>query len=420
MSRIFPGYVAPLALAALFLIHVAVWMIGDGAVYNAHISWTVMGPGPFVFLDTHAVVAALDCANRGMDVIVTNPCDVWNRVHVYSPLWLALSGTNLTTAHTTMVGFVLALCFLGAVFLLPPANSWRQAAMMTVAYVAPSITLLVERGNVDIVVFCLAALAASAMHAQPRRRYWGYMLVVLAALLKFYPVVLIALVVREKLGRALWIGALCLAAIGLFTWVEFDRLSIIVRNIHTLSSPDILSVSMGAPALPMGLMKLMPLRSLLRWSVVGVVGAIGLGSCIWVLTNGKLREQIGALPESESIFLLTGGLLFLSCFITANSPPYRAVFLLFLIAPLYRLALDSKYMAATFATAVLAPWAWLLPISESGLRFTMWDLIGWLAVQTFWWWLAGTILALTILLVFQSAAMRSFLDLWPGRQRVTA
>ena len=72
------------------------------------------GAAPFrtPFLDMHAVTAAVECHRLGFDVYVQNPCDVFGRVHGYSPLWLWLAVLPITTAWDNALGLGLVILFL--------------------------------------------------------------------------------------------------------------------------------------------------------------------------------------------------------------------------------------------------------------------------------------------------------------------
>ena len=86
------------------------------------------GAAPFrtPFLDMHAVTSAVECHRLGFDVYVQNPCDVFHRVHGYSPLWLWLAVLPITTAWDNALGLGLVVLFLVALAFLPPGRDWRQ------------------------------------------------------------------------------------------------------------------------------------------------------------------------------------------------------------------------------------------------------------------------------------------------------
>src|SRR5215467_13068181 len=68
-----------------------------------------VSPFPDPFLDFQAVLSAVDCWQRGIDVYVNNPCDVLNRPFKYSPLWLRFA--FLPGKEWTNLGLCLAISF---------------------------------------------------------------------------------------------------------------------------------------------------------------------------------------------------------------------------------------------------------------------------------------------------------------------
>src|SRR5262245_26822898 len=64
------------------------------------------------FADFHQVLSAAECYRQGVDVYVTNPCDVLGRRYIYSPLLIALIPARLGTTDTWWTGSALAILFL--------------------------------------------------------------------------------------------------------------------------------------------------------------------------------------------------------------------------------------------------------------------------------------------------------------------
>ena len=97
-------------------------LYGFGYRAQYHALAEAWGAAPFrtPFLDMHAVTSAVECHRLGFDVYVQNPCDVFGRVHGYSPLWLWLAVLPITTAWDNALGLGLVLLFLVALAFLPP------------------------------------------------------------------------------------------------------------------------------------------------------------------------------------------------------------------------------------------------------------------------------------------------------------
>src|SRR5579859_1000942 len=142
--------------AVLVLLCGALYLFGDRGSYVWLLSGLGAAPFSFPFLDMHAVMSAVQCHRLGIDVFATNPCDVFGRIHVYSPLWLSLSVLPMTVAWTPVAGLVLVVAFLLSLLLLPAGRGWRQVGIITLATISGSVAFALERANTDLVVFVLA------------------------------------------------------------------------------------------------------------------------------------------------------------------------------------------------------------------------------------------------------------------------
>src|SRR5512143_1622194 len=65
---------------------------GATETYNDLFHLWRVEPFRWPFLDIHAVLSAVECHRLGWDVFEQNPCDVMERVHVYSRLLAGLAG----------------------------------------------------------------------------------------------------------------------------------------------------------------------------------------------------------------------------------------------------------------------------------------------------------------------------------------
>ena len=85
LARLSPTIAGLLGMALVAALHA---LLSAGAYHTAFALWGVQS-FHYLFLDLDGPLAARDCVRLGFDVYVFNPCDVIDRVHNYSPLWLA-------------------------------------------------------------------------------------------------------------------------------------------------------------------------------------------------------------------------------------------------------------------------------------------------------------------------------------------
>ncbi|HEY3917075.1 MAG TPA: hypothetical protein VGL83_04750, partial [Stellaceae bacterium] len=78
-------YIPGAILVAVFLALSVLFVSGNTPAYRGILSQMGFHPFGFPFLDMHGVLATAECYRQGIDVIVSNPCDVLGRTLDYSP-----------------------------------------------------------------------------------------------------------------------------------------------------------------------------------------------------------------------------------------------------------------------------------------------------------------------------------------------
>jgi hypothetical protein len=415
--------VAVLLFAALAML----WRWGPPALYFDVLKLFGFEPFRFPFLDIHAVLAAAQCQRLGIDVYLSNPCDALGRVHVYSPLWLALTPSFLDTNSTAAAGLGLDLMFILSLgVILRPATPGEVLILMFIA-LSPMTIYALERANCDLVVFLLVVGGCALGQARQPWRFGAYALYLFAGLLKYYPLVLLALLLRERRREAL-IGV-GLAAVIVLGLAGFDRAELVkaLANIPPLSY---FTDSFSARNLPFGIAEAAfgpRVHTAFALAVLSVVAALAL---VRIRRTMRLLDQ--AMPELNTLdepvalepqCLLVGALLVTACFFAGQNVDYRGIYLL-LIMPglirLHRLAVDpaGRQFAARMIVAVLFV-AWsdpvrrgvhmiadAIPNAQIGLRL---ELLFWIGCELVWWWLIAGLAAIVL-------SCASPLPVWPYRR----
>jgi hypothetical protein len=393
-----PRAVIPAAAAACLVLSAGLlYGFGyNGLYYALADAW---GAAPFrtPFLDMHAVTSAVQCHRLGYDVYVDNPCDVFHRVHGYSPLWLWLSVLPITTAWDNLLGIALVLTFLAALPFLPPGRGRWQIAAITLATVSSTTMFALERANIDLLVFVMAVLAV-------RLRATGYAVAVLAGMLKFYPIVLLALAVRERLAVCLAIGLIALGVIA--AWFALDGRGILrgVANIPVAQPFD--DNVFGAHSLPfdLGAMVGLPHAGAVALQIVLLAGMLGIAVGL------ARRAPLDRLEDAEAVYLLVGCVLLVSCFLLAQNIAYRGIHFLFVLPALTALAWRGTvwlivvlmwHGGLRFAVAAAVDHFGMTATTDETLHVGIW------LVRELAWWAVITLLAgLLLRLVWESRAAR--------------
>lgn len=409
--------VLPALAAALVTVGLAaLYASGHHDGYAALVSIWGFGPYEFPFLDTHGVVAAVYCHRLGYDVFVTNPCDVLARVFNYSPLWLELSRLPIEMSWTPAAGIVIDATFLLSLLLLPPARRPWQVAAMTLATLSSSVAFGLERGNIDLIMFVLSILVIRLAARPGWPRFAAYALALFAGMLKFYPVVLLVTIVRERLATAIIAGVLSALAIGIFIAVYFQGL---VEVLPTIPSTSCFARGVfAARDLPCGIAQVLPGAAGTAVALFGLLAAMVVLVAVMVTWRSDLAARLVELNAVEATAMLVGCTLILACFFSAQNVAYRGVYLLFVLPGLMALASGGaggiRRMLTLAAVLILSLMDWdalwqcidyyfrASGANESQLRLVDFDV--WLVHEIAWWFVAAVLASLLLCLLSRSRA----------------
>src|ERR1700731_4751952 len=184
-GRRIAGLFAP--LLGLSLLGAAAGLyVHDTELYYKALTWLGIDPFRHPFVDGEYILAAIKCWRQGTDVFIANSCDVLARPFAYSPLWLRLPPVPMSWA--TPIGLATAIAFFLSLSCLSPPRCGIGLALTLLATLSTATVFAVERANADLIIFLLVVMAGIlSLRASPGRLL-SYPVIVLAGLLKFYPI----------------------------------------------------------------------------------------------------------------------------------------------------------------------------------------------------------------------------------------
>jgi len=395
--------ILPAAIAGLiFLAMAALYVTGQRTISNEILwAWGV-DPYVFPFLDTETVLSAVRCFRDGVDVFAVNPCDPLRRVFDYSPLWLLLAKLPVTQAWLTPAGLGVGVTFIASLALLPPGRGAAETGRIIVGVLSPAVAFNVERGNNDLVLFVLAAVAAALACRTPMLRLVGYAAALLAGLLKYYPMTLMAMVTRERPGRFLAVAAGSLAVVALFLATMGHDLA---RALRLIPVGPWFGDMFGWSILAGGLAKEYDWPSGAAIALRVTLSLVALGAGVAIGLRPALAAALDRLTDRERMALLAGSLLILSCFFTAQNIGYRAMHLVLTLPALTalgRIHVGRPWSATTYTVLALlwsSGWRnWIASLIPGRDAF-----VGiWLVREALWWWTITMMIALVLGLLARS------------------
>lgn len=399
---------------AVFLAMSWLYRQGHKEVYDDILrSWGIV-PFQTPFLDISSPLAAWDCARQGWDVMSANPCNLLQLAYNYSPLWLMASGIPLGVRDTTAVGWVLDLLFIASLSLLPPPRRFVELALVLAATFSTMVVFALERANADIMLFMLALATGLLAERGPMARMIGYGLALLSALLKYYPIMVLVVLFRERIAMFAAVALLTVGSLAIFWAAYHVEIARGLPNIPTGPYNTDLFAAKNLPFL-IGIMvekALEPSRfaAAVRWAeTVGLYAALlgaALAICRRLLRFAELRAASASLPDLERVLLVIGSAVIVGCFFAGQSIGYRGVFLLLVMPGLLALSRPAgrelrTLCLGTAVVIVLLMWGECLRLALHG------ELGFWLLRELGWWWTVSVMLAVLADFLRDSLMLRS-------------
>jgi hypothetical protein len=372
------------------------------------------------FIDTESVQLAMGCWTRGIYVYAANSCDVFPNTHFnYSPLLLRLPSIFSDTKFIMPFGISLIIGFGISLAWLPlPKRRW-QIAILLLAVLSSDTVFALERANFDVMIFLLTFWGAIWAARGKSTRTMGYSMFFVATLLKFYPLSLFLLALREPPRVLVRLGAAFGVLLGVFVWVFHDEIG---RSLAHLPKLHVFTNLFGSNQLGLGLSTLVDALSGTDTTAVAppLIRLLCGALCATVaLVHGRRpdqRQALVALPARTGALLVAGAAIISGCFFAADNIGYRGILMLLVLPGLLALsenpALHHRF-TRTVAAALLVMWGISLQyaiMQASPARGAGLAPFAWLLQQAAWWWLVSQLLSLLVSFAIDSPSGRWLAD----------
>jgi hypothetical protein len=423
LLRFVPTIVGLIAFGLMTMLY-----LYDARLYLSILQFIGINPWSYPFIDSEFMYAMKHCWAQGVDVYQSVPCDVVPGAKMaYSPLWQRLPFLPADKGARVPVGLATDLLLLLSIAFLPPARTLRDAALLSLATVSTMVCFALERNNIDVWIYLLVISGGFLFVRPGATRGVAYVAFMMAGLLKYYPLVLFGLALKERPTRMLLIAALSVAGLAIFVTVFWSELLEELPNIPT-NSPyaDMVGIanipiaisqiaatnpSLGprAPALTA-----LSLRVLLTALVVG-----------WAIISARrpgFNLAIDRLAETDSVLLVVGCLVMGGCYLLGQNVGYRGIYLLIVLSGLLALcrAIDDPKLRSKLETVTLliVPMMWMEGVrywiilnldslsAPPVVRFFA-EILAWLLREVLWFNLECVMLAVLIAYAVHSATGRS-------------
>lgn len=301
------------------------------------------------FADLRTITHGADAHARGLDPMLENPSDPWRRRLDYPRVWQALYALGVDSRATTALGVAVILLFLiGVCLILQDADPPTLAAVF-LGVLSPAVLFGVERGNIDLLMFFLVAVAAVTV-----RRSAVAAGTALAAgfVLKLFPLFGAAVLVRSgrtRFRKAAAVLAAFAAAYLFATWSDLR----LMREASLQSA----SLSYGLDVLWRKTAELdATAGGVVRAASYAAVVVIGAAAAVAALRPGRPPVPQGGLALDA---FRAGAAVYVGSFLFDVNWDYRLVFLVLCVPQLVAWSRSRAFAAArpTLAASYLALWS---------------------------------------------------------------
>jgi hypothetical protein len=366
----------------------------DAALYTRIIALWSFNMTVRPFIDAEYVAAEIACFRHGIDVYTMCPADPLHRPWDYSPLWLRFGVLAIAPAWVKPAALLQDAVFAVSLGLIPATMGWGRW-LMAAAMLSPTVIFALERSNVDLTMLALCLAGVAMLQGRLAWRAAGYAGFLAAALLKFYPLVLMGLALRERPRRFFGIAVMSVAIVMVFVLSTRHELTRALGNVRV---PISFGDGFAATQLGGGLAFLAHMPWLAA-PLTLIFGAAALASATRLALRPGFAGAYSSLGGPHRVFLIAGALLFCGCFLSKPSIGYRGIILLPALPGILAMARagGSRVLGAGAVAMVLAMWNFV-PMVLFGPGGALGALLGPLPFLAVWamrelvWWFVFVIL----------------------------
>lgn len=284
----------------------------------------------------------------------------------YSPMVLNLRFIGLNQQHASVWGLILGALYVGAVCFLCGPCTLHHAVLWLILLLSPASVLVVERCNLDILLFALVVTALLL-----RKHPYGASASILAAgLIKFYPIGSLLAVWREEGKRsriAVVLGVVLFTSFLLFLKSRLVSIGTSLMGQYQSSFGCGVAADLLQHYGILGKENYWLIRGVLVFSALGLLAtayAYGL------FTSEKAVRRM-SFEWREYAFFLTAPIM-LGLFVLGNQMDYKWIFFLPMVPAVLRLldsaSLNESRIAKIWIGGVIAYSYWTFFSDEGSLR----------------------------------------------------
>jgi len=330
---------------ALLVIFTVLWLsIGTAIlVVGWTPTWTALQLPTLspIFADMRTVQGSIKSEELGFDPQVKNPGDFWYRSMNYPKIWIWIAKLVQLDNETNYVVFICAyilVYILCCFFILRISPS----LYVLLAVFSGASLLTVERGNNDLLAFVILFMGIYFS-----QNYFRAFTILLATILKVYPVLLVFIFMKKT--KMFILLVLLIAVYFVFTAGE---LKILMAGNTALTDPASLFATYGLATNINNTMQLMHLivgQSALTYEIYKYMFIIG--SLLLIILLSRIKIIVNNSSTLITDLFVAGAIIFSGTYIITSNWDYRLIFLLFCIP--YLLNIQNRLVKHSILISIL-------------------------------------------------------------------
>ena len=352
--------------------------------------WGVPTERP-IFRDFQLIPGSAESFRNGFEPSIENPYDPGQRIFNYPAFWRLFFYTSISTDDALWIGISMIVLFFIGVMIFPEKLSTTGAIWMLLIIFSPAPMLLYERGNADLIVFFICAMA---ILATDHSAGWTVGLLIFGSIVKMFPFFGMTILLKEPKRKFIWLTAgsiLFMLVYGSLTFKSQSAAWNTTMRGDGLSYGAFVFITRFNPYFQ----RYFPnLFSYDQWRLVFEVLAIIL---IIIAVIPAIRSvRLPVVEDRNLAAFRMGASIYVGTFLLGNNWDYRLAFLVFVIPQLAQwVFFDEKRFRlisiSVMIATLLACWSVLVPIDlplfplkDSVNRiFIVDEIVNWLLVPGF-------------------------------------
>ncbi|GLR66767.1 hypothetical protein GCM10010909_14470 [Acidocella aquatica] len=385
-----------------------------------------------LFDDLHSILLAGACWRHGVNVYIPNAC-MGGGNYNYSPLLLRAALLGAGPAELDVIAIISGLLFCLSLSILPPVESVVEFVLRIVAVCSGAVLLALSTANFDIDIFVMTLIGIAFVLANRMFSLAGYGFFLIGAALKFYPVILLACIVRERWQRIFMVITVSALLVGIY-WVHFSATTVVAVTHLPKGLP--FDFWFGSEDLAYGLLVLHYLPVLTMHPTLAqydiavarpVTGPfialttealIVVALFIVIIISPRYAKALARLDPQRGLFFFAGAMIVSFCFFATQNVDYRAIFLLLALPGLWTMGNwfkgnGDRSMQILLVSVVLLLWeaylrnfiGFLGGVVVGAPRAVYVEIIFFLCREVLWWWVAIQLAACVLCFLRQSIGL---------------